>query len=156
MPWKSPMFCRKTVVFTSRSRPEPASSRIARRFANTCSVCSSIEPPGSSLSPAFNASCPETKTKPFARIACEYGAPWNGAGAASVRTTFLSATLSSLSARVRQRDAERLEDRFQHMLRVRPVQEPHVQVDTRALGEPLEEPARDVGAEARDARFGQV
>jgi hypothetical protein len=35
----------------------------------------------------LSASCPETKTKPFALIACEYGAPWNGAGADSVRMT---------------------------------------------------------------------
>ena len=31
-----------------------------------------------------SASWPETNTSPPALIACEYGAPWNGAGAASV------------------------------------------------------------------------
>src|SRR4051794_41882876 len=46
--------------------------------------------PEIAVSPGFRPSCPETKTKPSAAIACEYGAPWNGAGAASVRTTRLS------------------------------------------------------------------
>ena len=84
------MSVRKTVVFTSLSSPLPASSRIARRFANTCSVCSSIVPPVSSLSPGRSESWPETNTRSPQRIACEYGAPWNGAGAASVRTTVFS------------------------------------------------------------------
>jgi len=53
----------------------PASSRIARRFAKTCSVCSPIVLPVSDLSPGFSESWPETKTKPLAAIACEYGAP---------------------------------------------------------------------------------
>ena len=55
------------------------------------------------MSPGFRPSWPETKTKPPAAIACEYGAPWKGAGAASVRTTRLSLTgascLSHASAR---------------------------------------------------------
>jgi len=42
MPAKSSRLVRKTVVFTSRSRVEPASSRIAPRFVNTCSVCSAM------------------------------------------------------------------------------------------------------------------
>src|SRR5579864_4293070 len=139
MPWKSARFCRKTVVLTSLSSPEPASSRIARRFAKTCSVCSSIDPPASSLSPGFSASWPETNTKPLATIACEYGAPWNGAGAASVRTTVLSATVASLVRRLRERNAQRLEDRLEHVLRIGAVQEPHVQVQSRALCKALEE-----------------
>src|SRR3954454_146510 len=129
MPWKSPRSCRKTVVLISRSSPEPASSRIARRFAKTCSVCSSIEPPESSLSPGFNASWPETNTSPFATIACEYGAPWKGAGADSVRTTDLSVTRSSFVRCLSERDTDRLEDRLEYVLRVRPVQEAHVQCE---------------------------
>src|SRR4051795_4480665 len=157
MPWKSSRFCRKTVVFTSRSRLDPASSRIARRFASTCSVCSSMEPPLSSLSPGFSASWPDTNTSPFALIAWEYGAPWNGAGAVSVRTTVLSATLSSFgAARLRERDAERLEDRFEDVLRVRPVQEPHVQRHARALCECLEKAAGAIGTEPADAGLGEV
>src|SRR4051794_21113276 len=157
MPWKSSRFWRNTVVLTRRSSPVPASSRIARRFASTCSVCSSIVPPESSLSPGFSASWPDTNTKPFAAIAWEYGAPWNGAGAASVRTTVLSATLSSfVAAGLREGDAQRLEDRFEHVLRIGSVQEAHVQGDAGSLGEALEEPARDVGAEAADARLGQI
>ena len=89
-PAKSPRSARKTVVLTSRSSPLPAASRIARRFAKTCSVCSAIESPTSSAWLGLAApSWPETKTRPPALIACEYGAPWNGAGAASVRTTVL-------------------------------------------------------------------
>ena len=53
----------------------------------TCCVCALMSPGTRSFSPGRNESWPETNTKPFALIACEYGAPWNGAGAASVRTT---------------------------------------------------------------------
>src|ERR687884_2317381 len=154
MPWKSPRSCRKTVVFTSRSRPLPASSRIARRFAMTCSVCSAIPGPTISDSPGRSASCPETKTRSPTRIACEYGAPWNGAGAASVRTTSFSAT--PLPPRLRQRDAERLEDRLQHVLGVLAVDEPHVHRQARALGELLEEPRDDVALEPRYVRRREV
>src|SRR4051794_25229845 len=157
IPWKSSRFCRKTVVLTSLSRPVPASARIAARFAKTCSVCSSIVPPESSLSPGFSASCPETKTKSPARIACEYGAPWKGAGADSVRTTVLSATLVSFGvAGLRQRYAERLEDRIENVLRVGAVQQAHVERDARRLGEPVEKSPGDVGAEAADPRVREV
>src|SRR6185312_14004751 len=47
---KSSKSARKTVVFTSRSSPVPASARIAPRLAKTCSVCSSIEPVSSPCS----------------------------------------------------------------------------------------------------------
>src|SRR3982751_3060708 len=120
--------------------PLPASSRIARTFASTCSVCSSM-PPTICVSPGFSASCPDTKTKSPARIACEYGAPWNGAGADSVRTTVLSATLVSFGvASLGQRYAERLEDRVEHVLGLGAVEEAYVERDTRPLGEPVEEP----------------
>src|SRR5215210_7919589 len=113
MPWKSPRSWRKTVVFTSLSRPLPASSRIARRFAKV-----------SSVSPGRRETCPETKTKSPKRIACEYGAPWNGAGAASVRTTDLSAMCllsAGRGAGLEERDPERLEDRLEHVLGVTAV-----------------------------------
>ena len=48
-----------------------------------------------------------------------------------------------------KRSAERLEDRLEHVLGVRPVQQPDVQRQPGALGEALEEAARDVGAETR-------
>src|ERR1700739_1474915 len=102
----------------------------------------------SAFSPGLSASCPETNTNPFATIACEYGAPWNGAGAASVRTTVLSATDSSLARRLRERNAQRLEDRFEHVLRIGAVQEPHVQVQSRALRKALEEAPCHVRAQA--------
>src|SRR5215203_4606505 len=87
IPAKSPRSWRKTVVLTRLSSDVPASSRIARRLAKICSVCSAIAPSATWFSPGRSASWPETNTNPFALIACEYGAPWNGAGAASVRTT---------------------------------------------------------------------
>src|SRR5579859_2972159 len=119
---------------------------MARRFAKTCSVCSSIDPPLSSLSPGFSASWPETNTKPLATIACEYGAPWNGAGAASVRTTVLSATAASLIRRLRERNAQCLEDRLEHVLRLGAVQQAHVQRHSRSFSEAFQEAAGDVGA----------
>src|SRR5438067_12291971 len=156
IPWKSSRFCRKTVVLTSRSRLEPAASRIARRFAKTCSVCSPIAPPVSSLSPDFKASWPETKTKPLAALACEYGAPWNGAGADSVRTTVLSAICSSFACRLRECNAQRLEDRLEYVLRVGAVQQAHMQRDAGSVRELLEETPRDVRTQPADAGLREV
>src|ERR1700704_1808472 len=156
MPWKSPRFWRNTVVLTSLSSPDPASSRIARRFAKTCSVCSSIAPPESSFSPGFSASCPETKTKPLATTACEYGAPWNGAGADSVRTMVLSATRSSLVRRLRERHTQRLEDRFEHVLRLSAVEQSHVQGQPGPLRKALEKAPRDVGAEPANTCLREI
>src|SRR5205814_2194212 len=111
-------------------------------------------------SPGFSASWPETKTSPPARIACEYGAPWNGAGAASVRTTDFSVIWSSapLLARLRERDAERLEDRLEHVLGVGAVEQANVQVEARALGEALEKPVehRQTCLDARGAAAVQL
>ena len=111
--------------------PPPRGSRA--RLAKTCSVCSPIVPPDSSFAPGFSASWPETNTKPPATIAWEYGAPWNGAGAASVRTTLLSPSelLSRGTARLRERDAERLEDRLEDVLGVAPLDQAHVQGQAR-------------------------
>ena len=109
------------------------------------------------MSPGFRPSWPETKTKPPAAIACEYGAPWNGAGAASVRTTRLVAHRRLLSlACLGQRGAEPLEDRLEHVTAVGAVEEPHVEHEPRVLGEHLEEAARDVGAEPADAGLREV
>src|SRR5947209_19001225 len=99
----------------------------------------------SSVSPGRRASWPETKTRSPTRIACEYGAPWNGAGAASVRTTSFSATLAP---RLRQGHSERLEDRLQHVLGVLAVDEPHVHRQARSLGQLLGEARDDVALEA--------
>src|SRR5215470_2382391 len=96
------MRARKTVVFTNRSRPLPAASRMARRLAKICSVCSPAVAPVSAVSPGLRAIWPETKTRPSTLIPCEYGAPWSGAGALSVRTTsFFGIRLSSRRVVVR-------------------------------------------------------
>jgi hypothetical protein len=71
MPPKSSRSVRKTVVLTTRSSPEPASSRIAWRLSKIFSVCCWIESPTISAWSGSSESWPETKTKPFARIACE-------------------------------------------------------------------------------------
>src|SRR5262249_26224898 len=98
------MRARNPVVFTNRSRPLPAASRMARRLAKICSVCSPAVAPVSVVSPGLRAICPETKMRLSTLIACEYGAPWSGAGALSVRTTsFFSIRLSSRRAMVRSR-----------------------------------------------------
>src|SRR5438105_5942178 len=148
MPGKSSRFARKTVVLTSRSSPLPAASRMARRLAKICSVCSSIVPPMSSVSPGLNASWPETNTSSPTTIACEYGAPWKGAGAASVRITCLSGT--PYPAGLSKRDPEGLEDRLQDVLGVLAVDEPDVQRQPSSLRELLEKPRDDVALDAGD------
>ena len=78
---------RKTVVLTSRSRPLPASSRIALRFC--------IDLLGLLGDPLDQLLCRRAAARAGRRrrrgrppsIAWLYGAPWNGAGARSVRTT---------------------------------------------------------------------
>src|SRR5215213_739022 len=158
MPWKSARFARKTVVFTSRSRPLPASSRIAARFASTCSVCSPIVSPIISCPPGSSASWPDTNTSPPATIACEYGAPWKGAGACSVRTTVLSAIglLSVPGHRAAQRRAKRLEDRLDDVLRLLAVDEADVERQAGRARKLVEEARDHVGADAPDAGGGQV
>src|SRR5918996_182815 len=141
-----------------RSRPLPASSRMAPRFAITCSVCSAIVSPTISLPPGRTASWPETKTRSATRIAWEYGAPWNGAGALSVRMTDLSATvlLSVLGQRLSQGGAERLEDRVEHVLGLLALDQPDVEGEPRLVRELVEEAGDDVGAEAGHSRGGEV
>src|SRR5918992_462974 len=160
MPWKSPRFTRNTVVFTTLSTPLPASSRIAARLRNTCSVCSWIVSPTISVCPGSSASWPETNTRSPARIACEYGAPWNGAGAFSVRTTVFSAigysVLSRGAARLGEGDPKRLEDRLQDVLRIVAVDEANVQGQTGTHGEFVQETRNEVGAEAADVLCGEV
>src|SRR5688572_8815869 len=112
---------------------------MAARFAKICSVCSWIVPAWISLSPGRSASCPDTKTRSSKRIACKYVAPWNAARAHSVRTTDFSAIAAPLPwgpdgtrpARLRERDAQRLEDRQQHVLGLLALDQPHVQRQSR-------------------------
>src|SRR4051794_5066147 len=157
---KSSKSARKTVVFTRRSSVVPASARIAARFAKTCSVCSSIDPvssPWSGLRPIW----PETNTKSPALIACEYGAPWNGAGAFSVRTTDLASVaidlLSSAGpAALRQRDSQSLEDGLEHVLGVASFDQADVQGQAGSLGELGQKTRNEVGSQPPDAHVGEV
>ena len=60
-----------------------------------------------------------SKVELVATIACEYGAPWKGAGALSVRTTVFSDMRYSFGAATPgERSSESLEDRPQHVLGV--------------------------------------
>src|SRR5438094_5352525 len=103
--------------------------------------------PAISCAPGRSASCPDTNTSPPKRIACEYGAPWNGAGAASVRTTDFSAIglLSASRGRLRECDAERFEDRLEHVLRVAPVHEANVDCQPCSLRELAQEAIDEIG-----------
>ena len=99
MPWKSSRFWRKTVVFTSRSRLVPASARIAREVREDLLGLLLDRAAGELLVARLQRELARHEDEAAGRIACEYGAPWNGAGAASVRTTVLSATVSSFRLR---------------------------------------------------------
>src|SRR4029453_10282155 len=158
MPWKSSSDVRKTVVFTIRSSPLPAAVRIASRLSKICFVCASIVSPAISECPGVNPSCPETNTKPLAVIACEYGAPWNGAGASSVRTAVLpiSSPPFPWAACLRERHAERLEDRLEHVLRIVAVDQADVQRKPSALRELVQEARDEVGAETADPRLREI
>jgi hypothetical protein len=68
----------------------------------------------------------------------------------------LSATGSSLVCRLRERHAQRLEDRLEHVLRIGAVQQSHVQGQPGTLRKPLEEAPRDVGTEPADARLREI
>ena len=107
--------------------------------------------------PGSSPSWPATKTKPFATIAWLYGAPWNGAGASSVRTTCLLTRLSFRgAARLADCCAERLEDRAQHILGVLALEDADVDVQPGALGELLQEDGDDVAAEAADTLTREI
>src|SRR5256886_2575314 len=81
---KSPRSVRKTVVFVTRSRPEPDSTRTAARLSSTRRVCArTSSPPASCPVAGSSAICPAQKTKSPATIAWLYGP--TGAGARSVR-----------------------------------------------------------------------
>ena len=82
--------CRNTVVFTSRSSDEPAASRIARRFAKRLLGLRRRSRPATTLGrPGLEPELAGDEDEAVRRDRLEYGAPWNGAGAASVRTAFL-------------------------------------------------------------------
>src|SRR5580700_5794275 len=67
------MFLRNTVERTTFSNPVPAACRIAERFLSTRSVWTATSPSITCCVAGSIATCPETKTNPLARIACEYG-----------------------------------------------------------------------------------
>jgi subtilisin family serine protease len=57
---------------------------------------------------------------------------------------------------LRQRDAERLEDRLQHVLRVTPLDQADVKRQAGALGELGQKPGDEVGREPADAHVGEI
>jgi hypothetical protein len=67
---KSAMSRRKTVVFTTEGRLDPAASRTLLRFVRTCRV-SAATSPWTRLPSGRSAIWPEQKTKLPARVACE-------------------------------------------------------------------------------------
>ncbi len=97
---------------------------------------------------------------PFALIACEYGAPWNGAGAASVRTTSLLTCPSSfgwLGMRHGLPSAAptALKIAASTCCGSRALEQPDVQVQAGRLRERLEEARRDVGVETPATRSSE-
>ena len=67
---------RKTVTFTTSSKPQPAAASTARMFSNTCRVCATTSSPPTSRPSPSTATIPDTCRKPPARTAsvkCEIG-----------------------------------------------------------------------------------
>src|SRR4051812_7726838 len=62
----------------------------------------------------------------------------------------------SRSASLRECDAKRLEDRFEDVLRVFSLDEPHVQRETRGLCKLLEKASSQISGEPRDPRLREV
>ena len=136
MPAKSSRFCRKTVVFTSRS------SDAARGLEDRAQVREHLlgllfdRPATSSRLVRGEPELAGDEHEPAALIACEYGAPWNGAGAASVRTTSFRHDLLLLVGTGRQAwpsaAPSALKIAVEHVLRVGALEQADVQVQTRA------------------------
>src|SRR5215510_9538961 len=81
-----------------------------------------------------------------------------GAGASSVRTAVLSISLPPFpwSAGLRERHAERLEDRLEHVLRIVAVDQANVQRKPSARGQLVQEARDEVGAEPADPGLREV
>ena len=100
---------------------------------------------------------PTTNTKPFALIACEYGAPWNGAGAPRC-----GRPPSSRSSSVRGRHAwpiaapSALKIAASTCSGSLAFEDADVDVEACAGRELVEEPRDDVAREAADALAGEV
>ena len=75
-----------------------------------------------------------------------------------MRTAVLSSITppSGEAGSLRQRHAERLEDRLEHVLRIGALDQPHVQRQPGALGELSQEGGDDVAGEAGDAGVAEV
>src|SRR5512135_825907 len=83
------MLARKTVVFTTFDRDDPAASRIARMFSSTRRVCAAMSP---SIIWLINGSIgiwPAVNIKLPARIACEYGPIACGASSVTITVRFV-------------------------------------------------------------------
>ena len=129
---------------------------MARRFANTCSVCSPIVPPMSSVWPGSRATWPETNTSPPADDRLRVRRALKRRRGCLRANDVLAHIVISLpvvcAARAGQRGAQRLEDRVEHVLRVVAFQQANVQRQAGAAGEALQEVADHVGREPADVR----
>src|SRR6476620_515569 len=93
-------------------------------------------------------------------MAWEYGAPWNGAGAFSVLITMLSVIRSVLSwagsACLREGNAQRLEDRLEHVVGIGTVDQADVERQRRAFDHLAEERGDEVGGHPAQPRLGEI
>jgi hypothetical protein len=95
------------VAFTVLAPEEPATSRIAFKFSRTISACIGGSPLKSCPEAGSIDNCPETKTKPLALIACEYGPiAFGGRDNVFQRSSFAYATVSKTLGMVGHRANE--------------------------------------------------
>src|SRR5512146_1862155 len=84
------MSVRNTVVFTTFANEVPAASRMALRFCSTRRVCAGTSPSISLLTAGSIGVCPAQNTRPFTRIACEYGPIALGASSVLMTVRFVA------------------------------------------------------------------
>src|SRR5688572_9616827 len=119
---KSLMSRRYTLHLTTLASDEPGASRIVLRLSNTRVVSERASPRSTWPVAGLMHPCPETKTKPFSTMACEYGPI--GFGALSVWTGFLISRQSPRLPHRRQRAVPRWPECRLHVRLPIPTKEP--------------------------------